>query len=134
MRVEATPLKDCYIIHDTVFEDSRGYFFESFNQQNLQRLQAGIIAKFLFRIINRLSVRGVLRAISAFSAGGICTAKLVRIARCGVRCGSGHKERLPDIWTTFCYGVNRHIENTIVYTTWFCTWFYCIDRYSSFLL
>gem|GEM_PF-5730846 len=33
MKVEQTKLKDCFIIHDTVFGDHRGYFFESFNQQ-----------------------------------------------------------------------------------------------------
>lgn len=33
MRIESTPLKDCYLLHPTLFEDGRGYFFESFNRR-----------------------------------------------------------------------------------------------------
>ncbi|MBC7720770.1 MAG: dTDP-4-dehydrorhamnose 3,5-epimerase family protein, partial [Pedobacter sp.] len=38
MNVEETKLKDCFIIHDTVFNDDRGYFFESFNKQRFAAL------------------------------------------------------------------------------------------------
>ena len=40
MKIEQTPLQDCYIIHDTVFEDGRGYFFESFNAKKFESLTA----------------------------------------------------------------------------------------------
>ena len=33
MNLISTPLQDCYIIETQVFGDSRGYFFESFNQK-----------------------------------------------------------------------------------------------------
>ena len=33
MKIKETPLKDCYIIEPTIFEDERGYFFESFSQK-----------------------------------------------------------------------------------------------------
>ena len=33
MRLESTPLEGCFLIHDTFFGDSRGYFFESFNRK-----------------------------------------------------------------------------------------------------
>jgi len=33
MNLISTPLQDCYIIEPQVFGDSRGYFFESFNQK-----------------------------------------------------------------------------------------------------
>ncbi len=39
MKIKETPLKDCYIIEPTVFEDDRGYFFEKFNEKNLKNLQ-----------------------------------------------------------------------------------------------
>lgn len=32
MQIEYTPIEGCFIIHDTFFGDSRGYFFESFNR------------------------------------------------------------------------------------------------------
>lgn len=76
MRVEATPLKDCYIIHDTVFEDSRGYFFESFNQQKFTTL-TGIDRPFV-QDNQSSSVRGVLRGLH-FQRGEYAQAKLVRV-------------------------------------------------------
>ena len=36
MNIETTPIQDLVIINPTVFEDERGYFMESFNQQKLQ--------------------------------------------------------------------------------------------------
>lgn len=35
MTIERTPIKDLVIINPTVFEDSRGYFFEAYNQDTL---------------------------------------------------------------------------------------------------
>ena len=37
MGVEETYLKGCYIIYPKVFEDERGYFFESFNKEAFER-------------------------------------------------------------------------------------------------
>ena len=54
MKVEATSLKDCFIIHDTVFEDSRGYFFESFNRKFFYDL-TGIDANFDSNSILRMN-------------------------------------------------------------------------------
>ncbi len=76
MKVEATTLKDCFIIHDTVFEDSRGYFFESFNRKKFQEL-TGIDANFV-QDNQSASTRGVLRGLH-FQAGEHAQAKLVRV-------------------------------------------------------
>ena len=76
MRIEETPLRDCYIIHDTVFEDSRGYFFESFNQQKFTSL-TGIANPFV-QDNQSCSVRGVLRGLH-FQRGEHAQAKLVRV-------------------------------------------------------
>ncbi|MBG9375725.1 dTDP-4-dehydrorhamnose 3,5-epimerase [Panacibacter sp. DH6] len=76
MRIEDTPLKDCYIIHDTVFEDSRGYFFESFNQQKFASL-TGIDRPFV-QDNQSASVRGVLRGLH-FQRGEHAQAKMVRV-------------------------------------------------------
>lgn len=45
MNIEETPIKDLLIIQPTVFEDERGYFFESYNQQKLSSI--GINIKFV---------------------------------------------------------------------------------------
>ena len=78
MRVEETLLKDCYIIHDTVFEDSRGYFFESFNQQKFFSL-TGIDRPFV-QDNQSCSVKGVLRGLH-FQRGEHAQAKLVRVLK-----------------------------------------------------
>ena len=78
MRVEQTPLKDCLLIHDTVFEDERGYFFESFNKQRFYK-ETGMDIIFVQDNQSR-SVQGVLRGLH-FQAGNAAQAKLVRVLR-----------------------------------------------------
>ena len=41
MNVKKTPLKDCYIIEPTVYEDERGYFYEKFNEKSFEDITAG---------------------------------------------------------------------------------------------
>jgi dTDP-4-dehydrorhamnose 3,5-epimerase len=36
MKIEESPIKGCFIIQPSIFEDHRGYFFESFNQRLLE--------------------------------------------------------------------------------------------------
>jgi dTDP-4-dehydrorhamnose 3,5-epimerase len=76
MRIENTPLKDCFIIHDSVFEDSRGYFFESFNEQKFKSC-TGIDVHFV-QDNQSASTRGVLRGLH-FQKGEFAQAKLVRV-------------------------------------------------------
>jgi dTDP-4-dehydrorhamnose 3,5-epimerase len=76
MKIEQTALKDCYIIHDTVFEDSRGYFFESFNEQKFNEL-TGLNTKFV-QDNQSASTKGVLRGLH-FQKGEHAQAKLVRV-------------------------------------------------------
>ena len=76
MRVEETKLKGCFIIHDTVFADSRGYFFESFNKQKFDSL-TGINTTFVQDNQSK-STRGVLRGLH-FQKGEHAQAKLVRV-------------------------------------------------------
>jgi dTDP-4-dehydrorhamnose 3,5-epimerase len=76
MKIEQTLLKDCYLIHDTVFKDSRGYFFESFNQKKFQEL-TGIDVSFV-QDNQSCSSKGVLRGLH-FQRGEYAQAKLVRV-------------------------------------------------------
>jgi dTDP-4-dehydrorhamnose 3,5-epimerase len=76
MKAEATKLKDCFIIHDTVFEDARGYFFESFNHKKFVE-QTGINPNFVQDNQSK-STRGVLRGIH-YQTGEHAQAKLVRV-------------------------------------------------------
>lgn len=76
MRIEQTELKDCCIIHDTVHGDSRGYFFESFNQRNFKEL-TGLDIQFVQDNQSR-SRHGVLRGLH-YQTGEFSQAKLVRV-------------------------------------------------------
>lgn len=76
MRIEKTPLADCYIIHDTVHGDHRGYFFESFNQKTFLA-QTGMSIDFVQDNQSK-SQKGVLRGLH-FQEGEHVQAKLVRV-------------------------------------------------------
>lgn len=76
MKIEETILQDCYIINDTVFSDSRGYFFESFNAKTFEKL-TGIQAEFV-QDNQSASTYGVLRGLH-FQKGAAAQAKLVRV-------------------------------------------------------
>jgi dTDP-4-dehydrorhamnose 3,5-epimerase len=78
MQIEETPLKGCYIIHNTVYKDDRGYFFESFNQKTFEE-KTGVTVNFVQDNQSR-SVRGVLRGLH-FQKGDYAQAKLVRVLK-----------------------------------------------------
>ena len=73
-----TKLKDCYILEPTVFGDSRGYFFESYNKQIFDNL---INQNVNFVQDNEsFSSRGVLRGLHS-QKGEFAQAKLVRVTQ-----------------------------------------------------
>lgn len=78
MNVIETHLPGCFIIEPKVFEDSRGYFFETFNQLTFNRL-IGDNIKFV-QDNESLSSQGVLRGLH-YQTGQYAQAKLVRIIK-----------------------------------------------------
>lgn len=76
MQAEKTPLQNCFIIHNSIFKDERGYFFESFNSLSFKNA-TGIEANFVQDNQSR-SGRGVLRGLH-FQTGENAQAKLVRV-------------------------------------------------------
>lgn len=76
MTVEQTKLADCFIIHDTVFGDNRGYFFESFNKKTFFD-KTGLDINFIQDNQSKSS-KGVLRGLH-FQHGEFAQAKLVRV-------------------------------------------------------
>ncbi len=78
MEAEQTPLKGCFLIHDNVFKDERGYFFESFNADRFYK-ETGVNAVFV-QDNQSHSVRGVLRGLH-FQKGEFAQAKLVRVLK-----------------------------------------------------
>ena len=78
MIVEATTLRDCYIIQPRVFEDERGYFYESYNKQSFEK-HTGLDIDFVQDNQSKSS-KGVLRGLH-FQVGDYAQAKLVRVIK-----------------------------------------------------
>ncbi len=77
MEIIKTPLEGLLIIKPDVFEDDRGYFFESFNQDKF--LKEGLDLHFLQDNESK-SKKGVLRGLH-FQAPPFAQGKLVRVMR-----------------------------------------------------
>jgi len=78
MKITKTKLEGCFIIEPTVFDDGRGYFFESFNSRTFKEL-TGIDVEFV-QDNQSMSQRGVLRGLH-FQKGEYAQAKLVRVLK-----------------------------------------------------
>jgi dTDP-4-dehydrorhamnose 3,5-epimerase len=76
MKVIKTKLEDCLIFEPDVFCDSRGYFFESFNQEKFNKL-TNLDVKFV-QDNESFSTKGVLRGLH-YQIGEFAQAKLVRV-------------------------------------------------------
>ena len=78
MTVEETYLKGSYIISPKIFEDSRGYFFEGYNEKKFQYI-TGLKVAFVQDNQSKSS-KGVLRGLH-FQAGEFAQAKLVQVIK-----------------------------------------------------
>ncbi|WP_421945844.1 dTDP-4-dehydrorhamnose 3,5-epimerase [Pedobacter sp.] len=78
MEIQETGLRDCVIIKPRVFEDSRGYFFESFNKKTFEE-KTGMSGAFV-QDNQSFSTYGVIRGLHA-QAGEFAQAKLVRVLK-----------------------------------------------------
>ncbi|RVT99870.1 dTDP-4-dehydrorhamnose 3,5-epimerase [Mucilaginibacter limnophilus] len=78
MTIEQTPLEGCYLIKPAVFNDDRGYFFESYNQEKFDNLLGNNIR--FVQDNQSYSVKGTLRGLH-FQKGEHAQAKLVRVVK-----------------------------------------------------
>ena len=76
MRIEQTPLKDCFIVHEKVHGDARGYFIETYNSRDF-KAASGLDIEFVQDNESRSS-KGVLRGLH-IQRGAAAQAKLVRV-------------------------------------------------------
>ncbi|HSH20601.1 MAG TPA: dTDP-4-dehydrorhamnose 3,5-epimerase [Draconibacterium sp.] len=77
MKITHTPLSGLLVIEPNVFEDSRGYFFETFQQQRY--LEAGMETQFIQDNESK-SVKGVVRGLH-YQLQPYVQAKLVRVVQ-----------------------------------------------------
>jgi len=78
MELIDTPLQDCVLLKPAIFNDTRGYFFESFNQNKFRQL-TGLEVNFV-QDNQSFSSYGVLRGLH-FQKGEHAQAKLVRVLK-----------------------------------------------------
>ena len=76
-QVEGKTIEGLFVIEPTVFKDERGYFMETYNQNDFK--EAGLDMVFV-QDNQSMSVKGVLRGLH-FQKGDKAQAKLVRCAR-----------------------------------------------------
>lgn len=71
-----SPLKDCFIVKPRVFNDDRGYFYESYNANTFDKLNGSPVV--FVQDNQSKSTYGVLRGLH-FQKGNSAQAKLVRV-------------------------------------------------------
>ncbi|GAA4967587.1 dTDP-4-dehydrorhamnose 3,5-epimerase [Algibacter aquimarinus] len=76
MKVTETNIEGCFIIEPKVFEDSRGYFFESYNLEVFNNMLEQSIN--FIQDNESFSVKGTLRGLH-YQEGEYAQAKLVRV-------------------------------------------------------
>lgn len=76
MKVTETKLKGCFVIEPRVFNDDRGYFFESYNKEKFEELTGSKVD--FVQDNESFSTKGVLRGLH-FQKGEHAQAKLVRV-------------------------------------------------------
>lgn len=78
MEIEKTNIEGCFVLKPDIFNDQRGYFFESFNKELFEK-NTGISVNFIQDNESKSS-RGVLRGLH-FQEGEHAQAKLVRVIK-----------------------------------------------------
>ena len=78
MKIEETFLKGCFVLTPQVFEDERGYFYESFNERTFKEL-TGVEVAFVQDNVSKSS-KGVLRGLH-FQKAEHAQAKLVKVLK-----------------------------------------------------
>lgn len=78
MTVKPTKLQGCFIIEPKIFEDKRGYFFETFNQKTFNEFTDSNVT--FVQDNESFSSKGVLRGLH-YQTGEYAQAKLVRVIK-----------------------------------------------------
>ena len=78
MNAVETNLEGCFVIRHKIFNDERGYFFESFNLEKFNNIIDGNIN--FVQDNQSFSTKGVLRGLH-FQKGKFAQAKLVRVTK-----------------------------------------------------
>ena len=113
-----TDIDGVYIVEPQIYRDTRGYFFESYNEKEFQK--NGIPNRFIQDNQSK-STFGVIRGLHC-QLGQHSQAKLVRVL----------KGKVLDVAVDIrkgspTFGQHVAVELTAVYSTSFSSWFFSIE-------
>ena len=110
MIIQTTPIEGLKVIQPKVFEDSRGYFFESYNEQKFK--EAGLCTEFV-QDNESCSQKGTIRGLH-FQEPPHCQAKLIRVVRGAVFDVAVDIRRNSPTYGKW-FGVNINDKNKIMF-------------------
>ena len=113
-----TEIDGVWLIEPKVFSDERGYFMEAYKKEEFD---ANIGPVDFIQDNESKSSFGVLRGLH-YQKGEYSQAKLVRVLKGKVLDGS--------VRTACSCGIIRRESSSILYSSWFCSWFCCFERRS----
>jgi dTDP-4-dehydrorhamnose 3,5-epimerase len=118
MEIITTKISDLLIVKPAVFEDNRGYFFESYNKEKF--LGQGIDQNFVQDNESK-SMKGVLRGLH-FQAPPFAQGKLVRVMKGAVLdVAVDIRKKLTNLWPVGIHRAYRIEQNDVLGATWICT-------------
>ena len=122
MVVEETSLEGCYVLSPNVFEDKRGYFFESFNKRKFEEVIGHTID--FVQDNQSFSTKGVLRGLH-FQKGEFAQAKLVSVLSGNVLdVAVDLRKDSKTYGEHFSLELSSDNKKTTLYSKGFCTWIF----------
>ena len=127
MTVTTTPLAGCIVLTPRIFNDDRGYFFETFNERTFNETLGSDVH--FVQDNQSYSTKGVLRGLH-FQKGEHSQAKLVRVTKGEVLDVAVDLKRSGSATYGQQYSTKLSAENNcpVFYTEGFCAWFFSIKR------
>lgn len=131
MKVIETGLPDLVIVEPRVFEDQRGYFFESYQKERYVNL--GMKGDFIQDNESK-SVQGVVRGLH-YQLAPYAQSKLVRVVQGKVYdVAVDLRKGSPAFGKWFGLVLDSENKKAIVCSSRFCTWFFSFKRNRCFYL
>ncbi|WP_366184832.1 dTDP-4-dehydrorhamnose 3,5-epimerase [Flavobacterium ovatum] len=111
MKLESTPIKDLVIINPVVFEDERGYFMESYNENKLKDL--GVQIDFV-QDNQSFSKRGTLRGLH-YQNPPYAQTKLIRVLQGAIiDVAVDLRKNSPTYGQSFCVELNAENKKQLL--------------------
>lgn len=123
MTLTQTPIEGLLIPEPKVYPDSRGYFFESYNDRVFKELTGH-----LHPFIQDNEARSVKNVLHGLHVQNNPTPQSKLVLEGVIWDGSGYSSRKQDIRTMVWRGTERRKQKTITGASWVRAWLQCAER------